>query len=288
MGTPRCTVLAHQSEPAIASQGSDRLQCPICGGERIAFQPADEDLELPAPPPVLPALYTPLDGINDDGTKAARCNRCGQIVTEDTLTDHERFHAHEAPGWRSLGDPARSGFGVHAGATFSGTTAHSPVGAFKVDQGVGMIPHEVLRDAVNRGPGPLPQSAITGVFDETHVHSDAELRTALDAVKARDDEVPTFVDGAAASDVIIAMARARADADFKMREAVAHQWLERRLHASIRNNLEGHRGVEMGWGDVVGGIAASIAMEVFLEFLRNPPSIVEHADGTTEIREDEQ
>lgn len=43
-----CTDPTHKDTPALAIHGDTRRQCPLCGGERLAFNPPDEDVDIDA------------------------------------------------------------------------------------------------------------------------------------------------------------------------------------------------------------------------------------------------
>jgi hypothetical protein len=57
-----------------------------------------------------------------------------------------------------------------------------------------------------------------------------------------------------------------------------------RVRAAIALDLEGNRGVQPWAGGYVSSVAAVAAVDTVVEFLKNPPIIIEHDDGRTEIR----
>jgi hypothetical protein len=184
-----CTDPTHKDTPALAVNGDpdNRRQCPICYGERLAFTPVDEDLDL--------------------------------------LT-----HGEEKPV-----------------AAFTVETRPDPYGAPGLALG--------------------PFYAPLAYADETHVHTDAQLRSAVDGVNA----------------IVERQVRARAE----QREARAREWLTARVREKIALSQEGHLGIDRRFPNAVEDaldVSANAAVEVFLEFLRNPPVREHHPDGTETVR----
>lgn len=96
-----------------------------------------------------------------------------------------------------------------------------------------------------------------------------------------DEPDPTTAD---VHDAILAEAKRQHEADFAKREAFAREALTARLRERITAHLEGHRGIDRTMADHVYSSAADAALEVFMEFLRDPPTMEHHADGHTEVR----
>ncbi|MBJ7383083.1 MAG: hypothetical protein JHC55_01165 [Mycolicibacterium sp.] len=90
-------------------------------------------------------------------------------------------------------------------------------------------------------------------------------------------------------DAITGEARRVRDAEVAREDAIAREALAARLRQQFKLALTGHRGIVHGPGknaiaDHLYKTAADVAVDVFLEVLRNPPTMVHHHDGETTVR----
>jgi hypothetical protein len=109
--------------------------------------------------------------------------------------------------------------------------------------------------------GPLEERRVTAVFDETHTHTDKQLRDAVNDIVQR-----------------------RATAEFEQREARLRGLVQGKLREHLALHLEGHRGISKQMASHVYDCAAAAAADFLVDLLRNPPTIEHHPDGTETIR----
>ncbi|MDX1888863.1 hypothetical protein [Mycolicibacterium sp. 050158] len=96
-----------------------------------------------------------------------------------------------------------------------------------------------------------------------------------------DQRIPT------AADAVTAATNRILEAKHVVREAAARDALTEKVRVEIGRHLEGHRGVAhrpSGLQADVYATAARVAVEVFEEFVRNPPILEHRADGEELLR----
>lgn len=246
MAPKLCTDPTHNSTPTNDALRMEVLikVCRICQGERLEFQPTADSEEI---------VYRAHCATCDDQYRGD-CNGRWNWTHVD--------HAHHAVVW-----------GVDVDGAY-----HPQEGPF----------------ADSAAPWP-----ITAVFDETHVHTDAQLRTAIQtrpdpygapgwgmttAIDALADQpgpltpeeinrLQPFRRGApktpeaaiAAFDAITEGARRRRDAELAAEEAVAKEYLTRRVERAVE-------GIDLTRREPTARLLAEAAVEVFVDYLRNPPT----------------
>lgn len=134
-------------------------------------------------------------------------------------------------------------------------------------------------DQQNSGSRPITHGQSRPADMQSGAVHDSTPRPLYDDLMRR-----SVVEWPSAAETIREAVKRRTDADVEAREAEARANLGERIQRAVMAALDGAPQIEKGAVDVVSRWAADAAVEVFVDYLRNPPVREVQSDGTEVIR----